>query len=68
MKEHRTVDLSKGEEYGTIHYVSQPHIKTHLFIYDFFSPESNDFVVFSIKYIYVTDELATDSFSKQSVP
>lgn len=32
MKEHGMVDLSKGEEYGTIHYVSQPHIKLIVYL------------------------------------
>lgn len=37
---------------------------SNLFVYDFFFPESNNSIVFSIKHIYVTDELAADSFSK----
>lgn len=38
---------------------------SNLIIYDFFSPESNNnSIVFYIKHIYDTDELAADSCSK----
>lgn len=63
IQECRIVNLNKGEESGTM--VLFLSLISNLFVYlSFFPPESNNSIVFSIRHIYVTDELVADSFSK----